>query len=143
MNKISDFKEKLINVGLAKNNEIIGVSIDDINFVEKKFSIELPTVYKDFLAVMGRNAGKLAEDIDFYFPRIIELKNEAEEMIEDKHDAFYLPVKSFVFSAYQGFQYHYFICDGKNDPEVYRLFDGGEVPKKVANSFSEYLISML
>ncbi|MBV1878425.1 MAG: hypothetical protein KUG79_12340 [Pseudomonadales bacterium] len=53
------------------------------------------------------------------------------------------PGVAVIFSGYQGFQYHYFISEGNEDPEVYRLMDGGDPPEKISETFTAYLKSTI
>ncbi len=59
-------------------------------------------------------------------------------MLTDQGSSWSLPAGAFVFAAYQGFQYVYFICDEHDDPPVYRVTDGGEEPTPEAESFTAW-----
>jgi hypothetical protein len=143
MSLISDIRDQLLQKGLATEDTLEGVSKADIGRIEGLAEVQLPDTYKDFLLTFGRKAGKLANDVDFFYSEILGLRGELEEMIDEEGLDIEIPSKAFVFSGYQGFQYHYFICDGKEDPEVYRIMDGGEPPEKVADTFTDYLRSMI
>lgn len=136
-----EFKGKLIKKGIATEGGIQGASEADIEQLESSFGLELPRSYKQFLRMFGKKAGSLFSDVAFFYPEVVGLREELDEMIEEESLAITLPEDSFVFSGYQGFQYHYFICDGTEDPAVYRVMDGGDPPEKVSESFSAYLES--
>jgi hypothetical protein len=143
MSQINDIRGELLQKGLATEDTLEGVSMADIGRIESSADLQLPETYKSFLLSFGKKAGKLANDVVFFYSEILGLREELEEMIDEEGLDFEIPSKAFVFSGYQGFQYHYFICDGKEDPEVYRIMDGGEPPEKVADTFTDYLKSMV
>ncbi|GAA6154318.1 SMI1/KNR4 family protein [Pseudoteredinibacter isoporae] len=143
MSQINDIRGELLQKGLATEDTLEGVSMADVGRIESLADLQLPEAYKSFLLSFGKNAGKLANDVVFFYSEILGLKEELEEMIDEEGLDFEIPSKAFIFSGYQGFQYHYFICDGKDDPEVYRIMDGGGPPEKVADTFTDYLKSMV
>ena len=143
MGYINDIRNELLRKELATESSLVGVSVEDINRIEKQASVLLPRAYKDFLISFGKKAGFFASDVVFFYSEILDLREELNEMIEEEGLDFEVPENAFVFSGYQGFQYHYFICDGRGDPEIYRIMDGGESTQKVAESFSGYLKSMV
>jgi len=143
MNQINHIRNTLLEKNLTTEDTLEGVSIDDIEKIENLFNVKLPKIYRSFLLSFGKKAGKFANDVDFFYGEIFLLKEELEEMIFEEGLDFQIPKRAFIFSGYQGFQYHYFICDGKDDPEVYRITDGDRLAKKVAESFSDYLKSMI
>lgn len=77
-------------------------------------------------------------DINFFYPDTEVLKQKLGDLIEEEGANFQLPDEAFVFCAYQGAQFHYFICDGNEDPPVYRVFDDGSV-EAASGSFSQYM----
>jgi hypothetical protein len=138
-----EFIGDLLNKKIATFDDVEGVSSAEISQLENSFRVILPNSYKEFLLAFGRKAGNLFSDVNFFFPDILKLKDELEEMIDEESLAFRLPDNAFVFSAYQGFQYHYFVCDGNEDPAVYRILDGGHPPEKVSESFTAYFRSSI
>lgn len=131
------FKEKIISVGLDINRPILGLSDEEIEEVEECQAVKLPVRYKLFLKECGRSAGRLLYDVDFLFPVIRDLKQKLEDVIEEDGADFHLPDNAFVFAAYQGAQYHYFVCD-QDDPPTFRVYDDGTV-EPGAGSFSQYM----
>lgn len=143
MIQIKDIRSELLQKGLATEGTLKGISIADIGRIESSIDLQLPKAYKSFLTSFGKKAGKLADDVVFLYPEILGLRKELEDMVDEESLDFEIPSKAFVFSGYQGFQYHYFICDGKENPAVYRIMDGGGVSQKVADTFTDYLKSMV
>lgn len=120
------FKEKIISAGLDIKRPLLGLSDEEIEEVEACQAVKLPVLYKLFLKECGRSAGRLLHDVDFLFPVIRDLKRKLEDVIEEDGADFRLPDNAFVFAAYQGAQYHYFVCD-QDDPPTFRVYDDGTV----------------
>lgn len=133
------FKESIIAAGLDEERLIKGISDIQISEIEQVNNVILPTSYKFFLKECGRSAGLFLCDIKFFYPAILRLKVELEEMISEIDSKFYLPHNAFVFCAYQGYQYHYFLCDRNADPEIYGIIDDGREPEIISPSFTFYI----
>ncbi|QQP98184.1 SMI1/KNR4 family protein [Lysobacter enzymogenes] len=132
------FRDWIASAGLDQKTPISGLDDREVNLVEGAQGVRLPSTYKTFLRECGRSAGLLCYDANFFYPDIEVLKQNLGDLIEEEGVDFQLPDKAFVFSAYQGAQFQYFICDGNDDPPVYRVFDDGSV-EAVSDSFSEYM----
>lgn len=135
-------RDILIAKGAASSGTLAGLSEDEICGVENRTHLSLPKAYKDFLADAGRSAGRLAEDLDFFYPVNLELRAEAEELILEEDGDYILPPDAFVFCGYQGFDYYFFVC-GEDDPPVWRVLEYNLPPKKVAESFSDFFRRMV
>lgn len=143
MYEIQEIKDELIRKGIASEDSIVGVSQAEIDQLESKLGVVFPAMYKQYLLLLGRKAGGLFDDVNCFFGDVAGLRGEVEEMIEEEGLEFVIPETAVVFSGYQGFQYHYFISEGSEDPEVYRLMDGGEPPEKITDTFTAYLKSII
>jgi len=113
------------------------LSDGEIEEVEECQAVKLPVRYKLFLKECGRSAWRLLYDFDFLSAVIKDLKQKLEDVIEEDGAYFHLPDNAFVFAAYQGAQYHYFVCD-QDDPPTFRVYDDGTV-EPGAGSFSQYM----
>ncbi|WP_169788022.1 SMI1/KNR4 family protein [Caldimonas brevitalea] len=122
---------------MDEESPVVGVSPSEIDALEKQAQLKLPGSYREFLAQCGRSAGLYAQDSDFFFPTIEVLNAELAEMLEEEGIDVEIPPNAFVFAAYQGYQYLYFICDGTVDPAVYLVTDGGAAPSKISPTFTE------
>jgi hypothetical protein len=137
---MSRFIDWLRAAGLDEGRPIVGISATEIGqLAAAQGQTELPAVYREFLEDCGRGAGLFHRDVECFFPAMMDLKQELVEMLEEVGIDFTVPAAAFVFSAYQGFQYHYFICDGTADPAVYEITNGGKGVKLLEQSFSEYI----
>ncbi|QWP76600.1 SMI1/KNR4 family protein [Lysobacter sp. K5869] len=132
------FRDWIVSAGLDQKIPIAGMDDREIESVEGIQGVKLPSLYKMFLRECGRSAGLLCYDINFFYPDIEVLKKKLLDLIAEEGVDFQLPDHAFVFCAYQGAQFQYFICDGNEDPPVYRVFDDGSV-ELAASSFSQYM----
>lgn len=132
------FTDWIISAGLDRKIPISGIDDSEIELLESTQGVRLPQIYKIFLRECGRSAGLLCYDINFFYPYIQALKQKLRDLHEEEGVDFQLPDGAFVFSAYQGAQFQYFICDGNEDPPIYRVFDDGSV-ESAGDSFSQYM----
>lgn len=135
----SSLIEKMIEADLAEADEIVGCSDAEIAELEKKFQVQLPQSYKDFLSKMGKSAGWLLQGSDFYYPEVIKCRGSAERLLERDESEFRLSASSFVFLQHQGYQFFFFDTAEAAEPPVYRYIEGDEKPEKVGESFSTWL----
>lgn len=131
------FKQKIISASLDIKRPILGLSDEEIEEIERNQAVKLPAHYKIFLKECGKSAGLLFNDIDFSFPALKHLKQELKDTIEEEGADFLVPDNAFVFAAYQGSQFLYFICD-QDDPPTFTVYDDGTA-ESVASSFSEFI----
>lgn len=127
---------------LSKPDEVIGCSQSEIAAIETKFGLKLPASYKAFLQRMGKCAGWLLEGSDFYYPDLLECRKAAEDLLRDD-PAFELSGSDFVFLQHQGYQFLFFDTAGTADPAVFRFVEGDKQPLKVADSFSDWLATVV
>src|SRR5262249_7602915 len=87
---------------------------------------KLPSIYLEFLQVMGRKSGGIFAGCSVSFDELLSLKAELQ-MIQKYHDVEQppLPANSFVFLAIQGVDYFFFeATQNQDDPAVYYYCDG-------------------
>jgi hypothetical protein len=115
----SKVREKLIELGKARPEEIIGCSKDEIEEIKASQNVSyLPPLYEDFLLIMGRHAGELFIGSDWYYPDLLKLKNGAETTPCE------LPDDAFILLDHQGYQFMFFRTASQNpDPEVYHYME--------------------
>ncbi|MCP1293032.1 MULTISPECIES: SMI1/KNR4 family protein [Chromobacterium] len=133
------FVEKIIAAGLSKGREIVGLSDMEVLEVESAQGVKLPMIYRGFLQECGKGAGLFERGADFFYPTIKSLKEELSEMLAEEGMDFCIPENAFVFSAYQGCQYCFFLCSGNQDPPVYKIDDGGGTAVIISDSFSQHV----
>lgn len=138
--KIEAAKTKLIQSGLAEIDTTIGCSEQEIASVEEAFSLSLPKEYRDFLRMMGREAGKFLVGTDYSFPTLLEFREDAERLLIENHADFGLSLTNFVFMFHQGYTFLFFDCkNGSDDPPVFLYTESEAAVRQVGESFSEWL----
>jgi hypothetical protein len=135
-------KSKLMEAGLAAPNSFQGCTDEEIRSLESQLSIRLPKCYRDFLAVMGRAAGKFLVGTDYSFPKMLDFRKDAEALLRVNQSDFKLPPTAFVFIFHQGYTFLFFRCDdGADDPPVLMFTEADKAPRKVFDSFTAWLLT--
>lgn len=123
------YRRKLMAAGLDQGRPMAGLSPRQIAELEQRQGVTLPRAYVDFLKECGRSAGTLCSDLYFFYPALRQLKQKALDLLQEARDEpweypdfhdFHLPDNAFVLSMYLAQEFHYFICDGHDDPPVLR-----------------------
>ena len=140
-NAVSEAMQKLVDGGLASPPSFQGCTGQQISLIEKRFGLLLPSCYKDFLSAMGHNAGEFLVGTDYSYPKMLEFRKEADELLRTCKSEFTLPPSAFVFMFSQGYTFVFFDCNHDfHDPSVFMFTETDTEPDKIANSFSEWLI---
>jgi hypothetical protein len=135
-------KSRLLESGLARANSFVGCTQEEIQSLEARFSVHLPRSYRDFLAVMGRAAGQFLAGTDYSFPKMVEFREAAEDLLRASHSNFQLSQTAFVFLFHQGYTFLFFDCDrDPDDPSVIMFTELENEPREVHNSFSNWLVT--
>ena len=71
---------RLIDAGLVDEAAFRGCRDDEIDHLEGILGVKLPSIYRRFLARMGRSAGTFLSGTDFLFAGLPELRRQAEEV---------------------------------------------------------------
>ncbi|MBC3907921.1 SMI1/KNR4 family protein [Undibacterium umbellatum] len=134
-----NFKKWLEQAGLDEGTGILGISAKEIELIEQKYSIRLPKSYKDFLQQCGISAGLFSRDISFFYDDVLYMWDSFGEAVREWGVSFSLPENAFLFSEYQGGSYHYFICDGNDNPPIFAFSEANPVPIQISSGFVEYI----
>lgn len=121
---------------------LVGCNSAEIGIVQKHFGCDLPGEYYDFLSIAGRSAGKIFQGTDIFYPRVLELKDEARELLMELDVPHLLPADAKIFCMHQGYEINYFL-PGSNNPPVFQFFEGQSSVSQPWNSFAEYLRSSI
>ncbi len=132
--------ERMVSAGYARTDEIRGCTPEEVAGIEARFGLRLPQVYREFLLAMGRGAGRFFRGTDVFYPTVFELRQWAEELLEECRQPFALAGDAFVFLMHQGYELGYFHTgSGEDDPPLYRYVECDPAPVQNASSFSEML----
>ncbi|BBH22960.1 hypothetical protein Back11_43050 [Paenibacillus baekrokdamisoli] len=132
----------LLGFKIANVNEIQGFTEIEVEHCEKIIGSPFPYQYREFLLSIGQNAGMLFQGTDILFrnaENLLELRKEAENLMDENQESFNLPTGAFVFSMHQGYEFNFFVITEGNDPPVYQYVEGDGPPVLVWDSFSTFL----
>lgn len=140
---MNDYTSQLLNrlkdAGIATSDSIKPCSQQDVSELEKAFSLTLPVSYKYFLYAMGQGADKFLRGTDCFYRYLFKLRPQAERLLAKSKGDFALADSYFVFLGHQGYQFMFFDTNAGDDPPVFHFVDFDEAPKKVNDSFSDWL----
>ena len=131
---------QLIDAGLVTPDGLQGCTPEEIAQIEKKFQLNLPAVYKEFLSRMGKSAGKFLVGTDYLFPALLHLRDDAEDILEESGVNFRFGPAHFVFVGHQGYEFLFFDAAESPDPAVSHV-EEAEEPGQVFAHFSEWLLT--
>lgn len=103
---------------------INGVNTQDIELMKKKYNVQLPVAYKEYLLLFG---GKCGNFLNSYLMTYGNIERNFKTVIFDlentvHNNSFTLNPNIFFFGQWQGTTF-YFICDGNDNPAIYFLED--------------------
>jgi hypothetical protein len=133
---------KLIQQGTISHTSLIGCNGKEIEFVVQHFGCELPLAYREFLMIAGKGAGKLFQGTDIFYPRVLQLQEEAAELLAELEQPTLLPADGKVFCMHQGYEINYFV-PGHDDPPVFQFFEGQDLVTQPWPSLSEFIRSSI
>lgn len=123
---VDKLKQEMIWWGIAAPDEIVGCTPYEVDSVVAAQRVNaLPELYIEFLLAMGRKAGNFLVGADFLYPKLLELKEYAYELLYEEGATFQLPDDTFIFLVHQGYQFFYFRTrDQAADPRIYYYIEG-------------------
>ena len=140
--RIAKAADILIGQGVATKSTINGCSAKEIEEVEVDVEQPLPLAYRQFLATMGRGAGRFFVGTDLFFPGVIGNTEAAHELVAEDKSGLALPKDAIAFMMHQGYQFMFIRADEGDDPPVYHYIEqSGEFAKK-AEKLTQFLIDV-
>ncbi len=131
--------------GVAHKADLIGVSDAQIQSLEQHFGVKFPLSYRQFLRHFGRSAGFLSPWMAIYFDDLKEIRDQFDCLLAADKKPFTLPAKAMFIGNWESV-FDYILCDGRDDPEVYRidLYQPERNHRRVyAKSYSAYLENLV
>ena len=122
------------------NETVVGLS--SVEIVEVATALgghELPSSYVEFLRLMGKVAGRMLVGTDIFYPRLLKVKEYAQELFEETGRVDLMSDTSIVFALHQGYQVYWFV-DNSEDPQVLMYQEGDEAVSRRWDSFSSFLL---
>jgi len=92
------------------NETVVGLS--SVEIVEVATALgghELPSSYVEFLRLMGKVAGRMLVGTDIFYPRLLKVKEYAQELFEETGRVDLMSDTSIVFALHQGYQVYWFV----------------------------------
>src|SRR5262245_44010184 len=118
-------RKSLIEAGLASADSFRGCTEEEVALIESRFRIHLPKSYRDFLAVMGHEAGEFLVGTDYRYPYLLEFRRDAEELLREGGLKFTLSPTHFVYLFHQGYTFLFFDSSSVlDDPPVFTFTEG-------------------
>lgn len=142
MKNVRDIFHELVLRGVILDSTLVGCSEVEIASIEQHFGCEVPLAYREFLTIAGRSAGKIFCGVDIFYPRLLSLKFEADELLDELGLSDLLPTDAKVFCMHQGYEINYFL-PVPDDPPVFQFFEGQSSITKTWDSFSSFLIASI
>jgi hypothetical protein len=97
-------------------------------------------MYRAFLLTMGRGAGDFLRGSEIYYPLMLGMNEDAQDLLDESSPPLRLPDDAFVFFFHQGYQFGFFqASSGIDDPEVYRFLEGETAFQPLGHTFSAWL----
>jgi hypothetical protein len=124
--------------GVAGPDELGGCSEAEIQALEQRYSVRMPSSYRSYLKTMGHRAGRLF-DSDHWVASYAEVlrltQEERESAARDEADASHLEeilgADGLVVLERLGEQFYFIRCNESDDPPV-RYFENDDWETKVA-----------
>lgn len=134
-------KNQLIELKLARQDELVGCIRDEVRAIEQNLGISEPLAYQEFLLSMGCGAGKFLRGSDCFFDRLFQIQEWAIELLQENNFPRSLPDDAFIFLMHQGYQFSFFRLSEGADPPTYSYCEGTDRTSfiKSHESFSEFL----
>ncbi|NJK64947.1 MAG: SMI1/KNR4 family protein [Synechococcaceae cyanobacterium SM2_3_1] len=108
------------------NQEVAGCSSEEISLLEKKLNLgyPLPEMYKEFLFWMGKGAGSLLEDCDFFYRALMgqgesDMQRLPNELLAECNCPLHMPNDGFVFYSRLGAKFAFLRLSEANESPVY------------------------
>jgi hypothetical protein len=130
--------EELTAAGLVTTETLQGCTDDEIAALEQAHGVTLPAAYREFLCVMGRQAGTFFRGTDFLYGDLDGMREAADDLLADD-EADELDAADFVFAMHQGYNFLFFRCGISDDPPVLLYVEQEPGVREVANSFTAWL----
>ena len=128
----------LVRRGAILSTSFLGCTTEEVAVLERHFDCSLPAMYREFIFIAGKRAGKLFQGTDIFYPRVLQLQSEALGLLQELDKTSLLPPDAKVFCMHQGYEINYFL-PGADDPAVFQFVEGQDTATQSWDSFSEFI----
>jgi hypothetical protein len=137
------FVVRLINSGVASPTELVGCSDDEIERLERKYEVRLPTSYRLFLQVMGHKSGRLFthDHVSTSYSEVLGLTEKQIQFWQEtpESERVMLPADALVILNRLGEQWLCIRCTGSDDAVVLYYSEWETTMKESHPSVLEWL----
>ncbi|SFP32526.1 hypothetical protein SAMN05421810_102264 [Amycolatopsis arida] len=138
---VDDVVEHLVSLGLAAREDLVPCSATEIEEIRAVQRVPaLPGQYVDFLRTMGRSAGRFLRGSDFFYPQLVELVEEARDLLAENDVAHLMLPGSVVVGLHQGYQV-YWMEPGEPSGRVHWYDEGEESVTRSWPSLVDFLVA--
>ena len=113
---------RMAEMGVATSQMLRGCTPAEIRRLERRYGVTRPATYRRFLAVMGRDSGRLfAHDwVTANYPAVAGQTAELRSQLAEA-GGYELPADVMVVLSRDGEQYNFIRCDRSDDSPVWAL----------------------
>jgi hypothetical protein len=116
-----------------------GCTPEEVSGLSQALRTRLPGAFEEFLLAFGHGAWRLAPGSSFGFEGIVAGRESAQELLGEVRVAVWPPDDAIVFFSHGGYDLLWIIPSEGDNPAVYFREGDHGTPRKVYESFSEFL----
>jgi hypothetical protein len=125
---------------LQRMRTFLGYPEEEIARAEQRLGVIFPSVFRQFLLLMGRQRGELLVGSDVAgLEDFEEFRAEAIQLMAESGADVSLPANAVVFLFHQGYSFAFLIADGMFDSAVHQYAEGDHQASVVAPGFAPFL----
>jgi len=132
--------ERLKASGLATASSIQGCTEEEIQALESACGLALPVAYREFLRLVGKQAGTFLVGSDLGYKHLLGNQSQARELVVE--DGGVWPADGFAFVVHQGVAAVLLRTEDGDDPSVY-VVNEDEPLRQVADNFADWLAAAI
>ncbi len=132
---VDDIKNRWKRGGIFPRWDVNPCTNEDIHKLEHELNHPLPAAYKEFLLWMGRGSKTFMIGSDWEYSILLELQEDARDLLRENSSPLPLPDTAFVFFMHQGYKFYFFNLDEGNNPSIYYYSEGEDGEGKRLTSF--------
>lgn len=145
--KLEEFIKIILESGIATAPE--GATADDLNELEKTYSVSLPESYKNLMFAIGYDCGRFIDknEYDFYIDSLKKINDSVREdrknIEEDGEDLIEIPRDVFYILGRYGDSFYYIDAIGGEDSAVWHYNMEIEKKEKRYDSVMDWALALL
>lgn len=137
-------RQKIIERGLAKEEELAGCTINDLEDYMKTQGVQrLPSIYIDFLLTVGKSSGNLWKRAHYKGVDLTRIKASLLNLLIAHKNPIILPDDAFVFFSEDRIVFYYFLTKNHDEnPPVYMFLEVEYKHEIVDKNLSDFLLNV-